>query len=274
MRISRCLVPVLGGLWGGLAIGCTEDPLYLQPVAGYEYDPALFGGDPPPPAPPAISLIVPLEIETTEERAERDALTASVGVQVPYARLDDLLVSLEWTLKNLEPQEGVAFLTVNGGNELNVLDLSSYFLEDEDTPPALMGGSPIHVPANSQRSGVFREDQIVEASIDVDLISRGNMPPLQAILNVHEDIASFQPMTQSTDPDVPPVPMGTPIPRIAIPLMTQFDVSMRSTTRMILEFVVRVRDRRGIAHPMGMAAPEPERQPHAPATYAPPPPAD
>ncbi|MBP6628023.1 MAG: hypothetical protein KA297_01255 [Kofleriaceae bacterium] len=281
MRTATLTITLLA-LGAAGAAGCTEDPFYLQPTAGFEYDPALFGGDPPPPPPAPISLVVPRELETMEDAMERTALAAELMLDpamVPYVHLDDMAISVEWTLKNLEATDGTAFLAINGGNEFFVIDLSMYLVDPDEPgarPPALMGGYPIEVPGNGQLSGVFREDQIIEASIDIDQMSRGNMPPLEAIINRHEDIESFQPMTLADpeDPNSMPEPMGPAIPRAAIPLMTQFDVSMTADRRMILEFVVRVRDQRGILHTMGMAAPMAELQPHAPAAYAPPPPAD
>jgi hypothetical protein len=82
-------------------------------------------------------------------------------------------VSLSWTIKNLTDSDGVARIHVNGGNEWFAYVPAAFVIDpdDDEEPPPLMGNIPIPVPAGATVNGVFREDQVYEASIDLELIT-------------------------------------------------------------------------------------------------------
>ena len=256
----------------GLA-GCQDDPRYIPSANYIEWDGAVQDDMTPP---PMASIDLPFELETEEDAAERAALAAMLGVEVPYVNVDDISVSIEWTLKNLSADPASARIKLGGANPYfsYVPALLVVDPEEDEEPPPLSGDVPIDVPADGVVSGVFREDQLREASIDLDQITRGNMNAFAAVLGVHEDLTEFQPMTfvDPEDPNAMSVPSGPPIPLAAIPLMVRFDLSLEvqgANAHMILEFAVRVRDHRGVVHNMLLSAPAGELTTYAPATYDP-----
>ncbi len=257
---------------GSAAVGCSEDPQYLVPPEPLEGGLVDMMGQP---ARAAASLVLPLKIESEEDLMERTALAMELGVDVPYVRLGDLDVSVEWSLENLEDRPGKVRISLNGGNQYFFYDPSMIELGggDEDSPeaPALAGDIPRDVPAMGKISGVFREDQLLELSIDLDQITRANINPFRAVLQIDEDIEEIQPLTPFDPqmPDVPQMPMGEPIPREAIAQAIRIDIAIESSTRVLLSYDVRVRDRRGLLHKRLMAAPMSGLEPVEPVLYEP-----
>jgi hypothetical protein len=197
------------------------------------------------------------------------------NIMIPYVRVGDMSVDLEWTVKNLSDTDGVAFIDVNGANELFAY-VPANFINPMDKeapqPPPLMGHVPIHVAKNGMASGVFREDQIREASVDLDRITRGNANPFAAVLQPGDaDQPQFQP-TQLIDPTMPmlgTMPVGDPIPQAAYAQLVRFDLVFTADQHMVMEYSVRVRDHRGLLHPMLLQAPAGELQTFSPAPYTP-----
>lgn len=254
------------------AAGCSEDPQYLDPPEPLEGGLLDMMGVP---ARAAATLMLPIKIETAEDRMEREALAMELGVEVPYVRLGDLDVSVEWSLENLENRPGKARVSLNGGNQYFFYDPSMIELGggDEESPeaPALAGNIPRDVPAMGRISGVFREDQLLELSIDLDQITRANINPFRAVLQIDEDVEAIQPLTPFDPdmPDVPQMPMGEPIPRQAIAQAIRIDIALESSTRVLLSYSVRVRDRRGLLHKRLMAAPMSGLEPVTSVMYEP-----
>jgi hypothetical protein len=254
------------------AAGCTEDPQYLEPAEPLE------GGlvDEMGEAVRAVAeLTLPIKIESAEDEEERTALAAELGVDVPYVRLGDLEVSVEWSLQNQENRAGRVKISLNGANPYFIYDPSMIELGggDEESPeaPALAGDIPLDVAPMGRISGVFREDQLRELSIDLDQITRANINPFRAVLQINEDIEQIQPLTPFDPdmPEVPQMPMGEPIPRAAIAQAIRLDISVESNTRVLLSYNVRVRDLRGLLHKRLMAAPVTGITPYTPVLYEP-----
>ncbi|HEX7842316.1 MAG TPA: hypothetical protein VF469_32815 [Kofleriaceae bacterium] len=250
---------VLSSLLAGLPLaGCANDPLYIQAPMTVEagvVDMAtgmLSQGK--------VSLQLPIKTETASDAMTRAALATKLGVMVPYVKIGDLELDVEWTIKNLDNKPGQAKIQLNGANEFFSYDPSIIMLDpgnDEAPPtPGLSGDVPIDVPASGQISGIFTEDQLREASIDLDQVTRGNVSPFRATLTVSKNAALFQPMT----PPMPMVmnymqtPVGPPVPREAFAEMTRIDLVFKPDTHMTLDFNVRVRDLRGIMHDLLLAA--------------------
>lgn len=248
---------------------CSEDPRYLDspaPIVGGMVD--MMGE----PIPGVGTLLLPIRTERADEQADRAALATELGVDVPYVRLGDLAISVEWRLQNLDGRPGKARIKLNGGNELFFYDPSMLMAEaDEEAPepPSLAGDIPLDVPSQGAITGVLREDQLDEAAIDLEQITRANINPFRAVLAVHEELTEVQPLT----PDDPnndedqQVPMGPPIPRRALAGLVRIDLTLESTTRMELTYSVRVRDHRGLLHDHLLAAPLEELSAFAPVLY-------
>jgi len=120
---------VLCGLGLGVIAGataCTNEPEYLPGattiMAGTETD--AMGEL----VPGKASLALPIKPETDKDAMDRATFQATLpdDVEVPYVKLDDISVSIEWTVTNLESGRT---LTSPGGSL--VLDVA--FSPDGDT---------------------------------------------------------------------------------------------------------------------------------------------
>jgi hypothetical protein len=201
--------------------------------------------------------------------AARMKEAATLGMMVPYVKVGDLDIEIEYTIKELDGNAGQAFIDLNGANEYFVYDPSMLNYAppgDDEAPPTppLAGNIPIDIPAHGVVDGVFREDQVEEASVDLDEVTQGNWNPYQATLNINRNEASFQPVTpvnltamcgaNPADPACQQMPMGPEIPRKAFAEMIRIDLVFHPSSHMELEFNVRVRDHRGIVNDMGEQA--------------------
>jgi hypothetical protein len=278
--VARAQVIATLLLAGGLA-GCANDPLYLPSPTNME-----AGVDDGTGAlsEAKSSLVLPIKPETTEDATARMKLADELGVMVPYVKLGDLDLEVEWTIKNLDPMPGQAKIELNGANEWFTYDPSVIVLDadDDEAPPTpgLAGDIPIDVPGDGEVSGVFREDQLEEASIDLDQITRGNVNPFAAMLTVNKHDDSFQPLsapmtmnpTCQQDPDDPTCqqqPTGPAVPREAFASIVRVDLVFEPDRHMVLDYTVRVRDHRGILHDHGVDAPADEIVTFQPTVYMP-----
>ena len=261
----------------GLAIpaigACADDPRYLDPMQNLE-----VGADPTMQGMPATgSLTLPIRLPNQQDMNEAAALQmANPNIMIPYVRVGDLAVEVEWTVKNLSDTDATAFVGLNGANEFFAYVPGTFVdpnaQEEQPPPPPLAGGAPIHVAANGTASGAFTEQQTKEASVDLDMITRGNVTPQHAILETGDaDLPSFQP-TQLIDPTMPDLgtmPVGDPIPAAAFAQIVRFDLVFAADQHMVMEYSVRVRDFRGLLAPMLMQEPAADLQTFAPVVYMP-----
>lgn len=234
-----------------LSAGCTNDPVYLPGLLSLEGG----GIDAEGMQIPAVAEHpLPIRLETADEARLRAARAAELAVEVPYVKLGDIEVSVEWTIQNLDPASaGTALVQLNGANEVFAYDPTLIVLGDPDeVPPApgLAGDIPIHVEAGGTVSGLFREDQLREASIDLDQITRANVNPFAARLEVHKNVELFQPLSALMPgvEDYVQTPVGDPIPREAFRQIIRVDLVFKSDRAMMMNYTIRVRDTRGIMH--------------------------
>jgi hypothetical protein len=250
------LVAPLALVAGGLG-ACADDPVYIPSAAALEFTP----GDEAVPA--TAQLVLPIRLETEKEATARADRAAELGALVPFVTRDDLDLSVEWTIRNLDPDPGIAFIDVNGANEFFAY-VPLAFVEDpeeEEEPPPLCGNVPLEIAGDGRRSGVFQEDLLAEASLDLELITRGGVSPFAALLTVDESLTEID-------------AGGAALPRDAFASLIRLDVDFRADRHMTLEFEVRARDHRDppLLHDDLSAAPPEELTQFAPADFAPPPP--
>lgn len=240
-----------------LAAGCADDPVYVQAPAGLELVPGEGGDDA---LGVTAQLVLPVRLELEEEAAARADRAAALGVDVPYVTRDDLDLSIEWTVKNLDAEPGVARILVNGANEYFAYVPSAFVTdpEDEEEPPPLTGNVPLEVPGAGERAGVFQEDLLAEASLDLELITRGARSPFAAMLKTDEHRAEFD-------------AAGALVPREAFASLVRIDLTFVADRHMVLEYAVRVRDHRDppLLHDDLTDAPAEELTVFAPADFAP-----
>ena len=249
------------GLGLGLGLGaCANDPMYVPAPTNLEAGIADAMGNL---SQAKASMTLPFKTEKPADATARAALATKLGVMVPYVKVGDVSVEVEWTIKNLDMVPGQAQVELDGANEFFAYDPSMIVLDPnaEEAPPTpgLSGDIPLDVPAGGEVTGVFREDQMLEASIDLDQITRGNANPFAATLTIDKNDTMFQPLEpEQYDKDgnpLPRVPMGTPIPRAAFAQMIRVDLVFKPTTHMVLDYDVRVRDIRGIVDDKGLTSP-------------------
>lgn len=254
MRIVLASYVVVG--LAGLA-GCANDPVYIPGPMAMDAGVDMMGMR----SIAKASVQLPIKTETAADAAKRTAFEATLdGVKVPYVKVGDLEIEVEWTIKNLDNRAGKALVELNGANEFFAYDPSIIKLnpDDRNAPPTpgLSGDIPLDVPANGEISGLFTEDDLREAAIDLDQITRGNVNPFRAMLTISKNAPSFQPMTllMPTVDGYVQMPMGAAIPRAAFAEFTRIDMVFMPNTHMVLEYNIRIRDLRGIMHPLLLTA--------------------
>ena len=239
-------------------VGCANDPLYIPgPMAIEAGMPDTMGQ----PTPGKASVQLPIKTETTKDRAKRDELAMKLApIEVPYVRIGDLEIEVEWTIKNPDTKPGKARIELDGANEYYAYDPSTIQLapDDEDAPetPGLSGNIPIDVPAKGEISGLFTEDDVREAAIDLDEITRGHFNPFRATLTIAKNAKEFQPMTELRPgiENYMQEPDGPAIPREAFAGLTRIDIVFKPDRQMTLEYNIRIRDIRGIMHELLLTA--------------------
>jgi hypothetical protein len=241
-----------------LGVGaCADDPVYVQADAALEFTPGGEG------EPPTAQLLLPVRLETELEATDRAERAAELGVEVPFVTRDDLDLSVEWELQNLDPEPGIARIHINGANEYFAYVPLAFVTdpEEEEVPPPLSGDVPLEVPGDGRRSGVFQEDLLAEASLDLELITRGGLNPFAALLATQESLTEI-------------AAGGAVLPKDAFASLVRLDITLFADRHMRLEFTLRVRDHREppLMHEELADAPAEELTVFAPADFAPPPP--
>jgi hypothetical protein len=231
----------------GSSVGTGDDAIFV--VTGSLHVPVM---------PPDSSLT-----KTTEQLQA----TMPADVTVPVYRIDMYDLSVEWTLRNLDDKDTSAAVALNAANEDFAWDptIIKPASDEDPPPPSLQGNIPFDVPANAEISGEFTEDQLLEAAIDLDEITRGNINMYAATLVVSKDDQSFQPLSAEQPPppdsDDPPTqtPMGDPVPRAAFRQIIRVDLALLpsdSSVHLTLQFDIRVRPQiTNVIDSMGMNAP-------------------
>jgi len=269
----------------GLAplVACAADPQYIQPERGIE----VGTGNPDDMGTATETVLLPYDAEllnSTDFQRDREAFLTELNArvepdvtidQLPLIRLDQIDVSIEWTIRNLSEEPGEARININGGNQYFVYVPDNFIIDPEDdeepSPPPLAGNVPIDIPALGDVSGVFREDTLRESALDLDLITRGLINPFAALLNIHEDIKNSSEVVYTPyppDQDNPP-PAPAPMPIEIFAQFVQLDVTFTADRHMVLEYAIRIRDPEGLLHDELLDAPPEELYVFTPAVYTP-----
>src|SRR4026208_1260905 len=96
-----------------LATGCANDPVYMEcpdtpmdPMCLRSIEAGMDDGMGGIIAEAKTRLRLPINLEKAKDNTARFARAAELGVEVPYVKLGDIEVSVEWTITNLTDQEG------------------------------------------------------------------------------------------------------------------------------------------------------------------------
>ncbi len=124
-------------------------------------------------------FVLPVRRPTNAERKalQTEQMNLGLTMPVPWAGTRDFDIEIEWTVKNLDAMPVTAVISLNGGNEFGDYVPGMYVdptlpPEEQTPPPQLLGGTPMDLAANEVRDGVFREDDMHEASVDLEAITR------------------------------------------------------------------------------------------------------
>lgn len=225
------------------------------------------------------SVHIPIKPEADWKASERDRRTelqamVDPAIEVPVYRLEHYDISVEWTVENLSDSESEFRVDLNGANEAFAYDPSLLVLDptDDEAPPSppLAGDIPIDIGPRATISGTFREDQLAEAAIDLDQISRGNINPFRATLTTSRHDDSFQPVTPYDYVTMTGgEPTGPAIPRIAWRQLVRIDIVFKPQAHMTIDYTVRVREHADVIHEEGLHAPPDELEILDPAPYMP-----
>jgi hypothetical protein len=243
-------------------VGCANDPFYVPSPTNIEagqdngMGSATMGSG---------SIHVPIDPESKDDTALRMQIQQQVdptgAIVVPKYRVSEYDLSVEWTVKNLDGVPATFKIQLNGANEKFTYDptLINLAAGDPEAPPTpgLQGDIPTDIPANGEVSGTFTEDQLLEAAIDLDQISRGNVNPFAAMLTIDKNDASFQPMSPLMPGNMNYVqtPVGPAVPRAAFRALVRIDLVFKPDHHMVLDYVLRVRPHRDVINDMGLDAP-------------------
>ena len=270
-------------LGAGSLTACTNEPQYVPcaPMGAAMNDKCVIDADAMTMEPDNVaSLHVPIKPDAMWRARDRDKRmeiqeTVDPAVVVPVYRLEHYDLSVEWRVTNLESSPGQFRVDLNGANEEFTYDPLALMPPDPEDPPAppLAGNIPYDIGPNGTVSGVFREDQLLEAAIDLDQITRGNVHPFAATLTVSKNAESFQPLTMReydpvTGETTPGMPTGPVIPREAFRQLVRVDMTFHPDRHMQLEFELRVREHTEVIHEEGLNAPAGELNLLDPAVYA------
>jgi hypothetical protein len=251
-----------------LLVGCNNEPQYVTcaPMGAAPNDKCSIEAD----AMSALTdqqgtLHVPVMPEAmwrARDRAKRDEIQMTVdpSVIVPIYRLEHYDLSVEWTVTNLDASPGTFYVDLNGANEEVAYDPSIIDIDpnDDDEPPAppLAGNIPVDIGPNATIDGVFREDQLVEAAIDLEQMSRGGYHPYKANLTISKNDDFFALANG-----------GAEVPREAFRQLVRVDIVFRPDRHMRLDFALRVREHVNVIHEMGLNAPAGEIMVYDPPDY-------
>lgn len=171
--------------------------------------------------------------------AERKRLAdeeKKLGFKVPWLRRDDVALSIEYTITNLDDKPNTVAVFVDGADEYTSFDaaaaaaaLQAAIMDDEPPfVPSLIRTIPVSVAPGASVSGVVREDDFREAEADLDALGRWSAdPPLAVLLNRS---------------DVDPTGMAMVPKDVVTPAMWQLKVTLSASGKARLDFLVRVRD--------------------------------
>jgi hypothetical protein len=195
----------------------------------------------------------------------------SGAVAVPIYRLEHYELSVEWRVTNNADAPGTFRVDLDGANEEVTYDPAAIMVADDEDPPAppLAGDIPIDIGPGASIDGVFREDQLREAAIDLDQITRGNVNPFAAVLTTSKTATSFQPVTPY-DPltETGGEPDGPEVPAAAFRQLVRVDIRFRPDRDMVLEYTLRIREHTDVIHEEGLNAPAGELDLRDPPVYA------
>ncbi|MEO6951427.1 MAG: hypothetical protein ABI321_06420 [Polyangia bacterium] len=187
-------------------------------------------------------FVVPIRKPTAKEAAKLVEQQTKLGLPmpVPWVGERDLDLEILWTMKNLETTPIGANVVVDGGNEFGDYDKALYgdptaAAADQPVLPDVMGSLQlVNIEAGGTRSGIFREDQLREAGLDLEVITR--YPPAGGGTNTPFIVLERNSTASTVGLDG--IPKGD-----VTPAMVRIRIFFRATGHAVLDYSVRVREK-------------------------------
>ncbi len=218
-----------------LLAGCN-DPIYLNENRALEttLDSATmtFTAD-------SDLYVLPVRRPSADEQKElaTERQTRKLPMAIPWVAEEDFAIEIEYTLENFDAIPVEATFSLNGGNEFGDYIPADFKSTDPNAPLPLplLGGTPLVLAAKESHSGMFREDEIAEAAVDLEAIVRY---PLQDVMTTPFVVIAHN--STVTRDGLQNIPAGDVTPQ-----MVRFYFALSATGNVRADFVIRVRDRSG-----------------------------
>ena len=186
-------------------------------------------------------FVLPIRKPTAKEAAKLVAEQTKLGLPmpVPWVASRDFDIEILWTIKNLESTPIATSVVVDGGNEFGDYDKTMYrdptaAAADQPVLPDVMGSLQlVTLEAGATRSGTFREDQLREAALDLEVITR--FPPAGGGANTPFIVLERNSTASAVGLD------GLPKGDIT-PAMVRLRILFQATGHAVFDYSVRVRE--------------------------------
>jgi hypothetical protein len=238
-----------------LAGACNmNEPSYFPAPAPVE----IGGGAGATMTDPFAVVELPFRAPSADDEAKLREESQQKGFTVPWLRTDNVAVSILYTITNLGDKDAQATLEVDGASEFANYDvialraqmeMAAINNEDEVDVLPLLEIKPNLIPPGQQFTGMFREDDLEEAALDLDALARFGAAPAAVLVN----------QSKKSNIGLEGMP-----PQHVRPALWRLRVALSGNGHLRLDMVVRVRDGASQLATSGTAwAP-------APAAYTPP----
>jgi hypothetical protein len=228
---------LIAGMAATASGGCeSNSPAYFPAQGPVAIEVGAAGG------PTEATQTVTLPFRAPSESERQSVMTESQRLKfaVPWLRRAAVAVSIQYTITNLSDKQGTARILINGASEfasydaaairrgiLAMLMAANQNQNNQPTVLSLIEPKPVLMDPGQSLTGTIREDDFVEAALDLDAVGRWMAPPLAVLSNRSE---------------VNPVGMDKVPAGLVVPAIWRVMVTFSASTHMRFDFVVRVRD--------------------------------
>ncbi len=238
-RVSIALAPL-----AFCACQQLNTPIYFQP----QMSPLTVSGIPDAnngPSRGETGLALQFRNPTADEQKSLDQQSSQLGFDVPWIQRDHVHIELLYRVTDDEPPpdpdggaspyDGVAHFSigVDGANEYTKYDeniVAQALQQGNNDPPTyipLIAVTPQTISPGQTISGTVREDDFVEAELDLYAIGKWNAPYTAVLIN---------------NSQVDPIGLEMVPPNAIVPALIEVDVNFAANRPMTCTYEVRVRD--------------------------------
>jgi hypothetical protein len=171
---------------GGVGAGGCNQPVFIaenRPLSAVA-QPTMAGQDANMVLSDTDLFVLPVHKPTSDEAKALKTEQEKLGLKmpVPWVGVRDVAIEVDWTIKNLSPMPNMVRVTINGGNEFGDYEPMLYVIDadnpdDQQSPPNMLNnGDFIAIDGNAVLTGIFREDELANAALDLEAVTRYPAP--------------------------------------------------------------------------------------------------